>query len=202
MAGLASVWLNYVELAPRLHSVCQVSTAIIMQLWAFISLRPLVTPSASFLRNASIITSTPLRTLFSTIFFGRHWLLVSLPHAGLLYFFLFNVFLYVGVMCRARVQWCVCVSWEWLCVQSLVPKKYTPSKKKKKKELHTQIRQSAIKKTHSCPLSLTSCESPSSLCLRSTPNASPLCTGVTAAFKYLALKQTWVKLCELCAFLN
>lgn len=42
--GLASVWLNYVELIWRLHSVCQVSTAIIMQLWSFILSRPTVHP--------------------------------------------------------------------------------------------------------------------------------------------------------------
>lgn len=56
--GLASVWLYYVELIWRLHSVCQVSAAIIMQLWAFILSRPTAhppnLPSSSLQQNASI----------------------------------------------------------------------------------------------------------------------------------------------------
>lgn len=53
--GLASVWFNYVELIWRLHSVCQVSTAIIMQLWAFILSCPTVHPPNPLLQeNASI----------------------------------------------------------------------------------------------------------------------------------------------------
>lgn len=184
-----------------MHSACQVSTAVIMQLWAFISLRPTVTPSASHLTHASIILSTPHS--HPTSLPQHHFFFCHIPYSPLalsqfatcrsaLNVFMFLVFFFAcrGHMFGARQQY-VCVSWERLCVQSLVPE-----------AIHTQVKQPAIKITHSWPLSRTFCESPSSLCLYQTPrsaraepppspsNASPLCTGATAPFKYLEPKRT------------
>lgn len=134
MAGLASVWLNYVELAPRLHSACQVSTAIIMQLWAFISLRPSVTPSSSFLTNASIIISTPPALFFYHTFrlpldFSRF----ATCRSTVIFFFFF--FLLGSYVSSTFAMVCVCFMGTALCAKTSAQRNIHPPPSKKKTKL-------------------------------------------------------------------
>lgn len=98
-----------------MHSACQVSTAVIMQLWAFISLRPTVTPSASHLTHASIILSTP-HTPTPLPLPHQHFFFCHIPYSPLAFsqfatcrsavnvFMFFVFFLHARVICSEHVS--------------------------------------------------------------------------------------------------